>query len=295
MRCMNYPPIPHLKNNPALEDQYYLKQNIVYSKQTGEDLKLTMILPWHQKEENIANKPMPLLVYVQGSAWCTPDFDYEIPQLALFAHAGFVVATVGHRNCTQGHPFPAYLKDVKCAIRYLRKHAEEYSIDPEQVVIWGTSSGGNTALLVGLTGDEERYETTEHAGYSDKVNAVASCFGPTDLNSMVLPGGAQAAMELGMALCGCDDAEVWKRVAYEMSPVNHVEKGKEYPPFLLLHGTADQVVPCSQMEMMYEKLLECDVDVQAYLIDGADHEGNFWTGEVREIIMKFLVENNNNG
>lgn len=56
---MNCPPIPYLNNNPALENQYYLKQNIVYSKQTGEDLKLTMILPWHQKEENIANKPMP--------------------------------------------------------------------------------------------------------------------------------------------------------------------------------------------------------------------------------------------
>lgn len=285
-----YPAIPHLKNNPTLEDHYYFLQNVVYSQQTGEDLKLSMILPWRQKDPAIPNKPMPLLVFVQGSGWCTPDFDHEIPQLALFAHAGFVVATVGHRDSTKGHPFPAYLQDVKCAIRYLRKHAEEYSIDPEHVVIWGTSSGGNTAMLVGLTGDEERYETAEHAGYSDKVNAVVNCFGPTDIGRLMIPYLAAGQTGMCTALSGSAEMENWEAIAEEMSPVNHVEAGKEYPPFLLLHGTADQVVLPDQLEEMYHKLLDCQVDVQAYLIDEGVHEHNFWTKEVREIIMKFVLE-----
>lgn len=286
---MNYPEIPHLKNNPDQEDQYLLKQDVVYSTATGVDLKLSLILPWYQSDDAVPNRPLPLLVFVQGSAWCTPDFNYELPQLALFAHAGFVVATVGHRDCTQGHPFPAYLQDVKCAIRYLRKHAAEYAIDPEQVVIWGTSSGGNTALLVGLTGDDGRYETEEHAGYSDKVNAVVSCFGPTDVVKLMEPYvDVPETRGLGIALCGTDDPEIWRKVASEMSPVNHVEPGREYPPFLLLHGTADQVVLCEQMVFMYEKLLENQVEVQAYMVDDAVHEGNFWSREIREIILEFL-------
>lgn len=289
---MSYPPISHLKPNPKQVGQFYTLQNVTYSEQTGEDLKLSLILPWYQKDDAIPNTPLPLLVFVQGSAWCTPDFDYELPQLALFAHAGFVVATVGHRDCTHGHPFPAFLQDVKCAIRYLRKHAEEYSIDPEHVVIWGTSSGGNTALLVGLTGDEERYETEEHAGYSDKVNAVVSCFGPTNMERLMKPYMEAGEIGLGIALCGSNDMEVWKKVAEEMSPVNHVEEGKEYPPFLLLHGTEDKVVLPDQMEEMYHKLLDHGVDAQAYLVDGAVHEGNFWTLKIRSMIMEFLQENN---
>ena len=288
---MSYPKIMRLKGNPLQKDQYYLLQNVTYSEQTGEDLKMSLILPWYQKDDAIPNIPLPLLVFVQGSAWCTPDFDYELPQLAMFARAGFVVATVGHRDCTKGHPFPAYLQDVKCAIRYLRKHAEEYSIDPEHVVIWGTSSGGNTALLVGLTGDEERYETAEHQGYSDKVNAVVSCFGPTNIERLMKPYIEAGEIGLGYALCGSDDMEVWKKVAAEMSPVTHVEAGKEYPPFLLLHGTEDPVVLPDQMEEMYYKLLDCGVDAKAYLVDGAVHEGNFWSEKSKSLILNFLTEN----
>lgn len=281
--------IKHLKNNPEMKDQFVLKQDIVYSEQTGEELKLTVIAPWDGYRDNPDHENLPLLVFVQGSAWTTPDFNFEIPQLALFAHAGFVVATVGHRDCRYGHPFPGYLQDVKCAIRFLRKNAAEYCIDPDRVVMWGTSSGGNTAMLVGTTGDDPRYETEEHAGYSDKVDAVVSCFGPTDMIALAEPLKDRPEWaQMGAALAGSADPAEWDRVGVEMSPVSHVEAGKEYPPFLLLNGTGDMVVPHDQMERMYDKLVECNVPVTAYYVDGAEHEGNFWTPEVKEIILNFL-------
>ena len=83
--------------------------------------------PWEEEAR------WPLVVFVQGSAWRTPDRGYEIPQLSHLAQQGYVVATVCHRDSTQGNPFPAYLQDVKTAIRFLRAHAEEYGIDPEHV------------------------------------------------------------------------------------------------------------------------------------------------------------------
>lgn len=275
--------IPHLKSNPAQEGQFLLRQNVVYSTRTGVELHLTLILPWLIREKR------PLLVFVQGSAWTTPDFNYELPQLARFAAAGFTVATVGHRDYTKGNPFPAFLQDVKCAIRYLRSHADEYGIDPDRVSIWGTSSGGNTALLVGVTGGDSRYETEEYAGVSDEVNAVVSCFGPTDVEALSRRFFSEQEINpLAAALAGSADPEAVRQTLRDMSPVSYVTPGKTFPPILLLNGTGDDVVPHSQMEIMYDALNAINADGTAYYVDGAEHEGNFWTEEVKQIILDFL-------
>lgn len=276
--------IGHLPCNPTQAGQFWLRENVIYSRQTGVDLKLTLIQPW-----NPAGEKLPLVVFVQGSAWTTPDFGYEIPQLALLAHQGFAVATVGHRDRREDHPFPAFLQDVKCAIRFLRKNAGEFGIDPERVMIWGTSSGGNTALLVGLTGDDAAFETSEHIGFSDRVGAVVSCFGPTDMVALSAPiMDTPEAKEMGRTLCGSEASAVWLETARQMSPVYLVKPGTAYPPFLLLNGTADDTVPHEQMERMFEKLEAVGADVQAYYVDGAEHEGNFWSPEVRGVVFDFL-------
>lgn len=280
------PVIGHLPNNPTLKGQFSINQNVVYSTQTGMDLKLTVIQPWNPQEERL-----PLVVFVQGSAWATPNFDYEIPQLALLAHQGFVVATVGHRDRREGHPFPAFLQDVKCAIRFLRKNAHQFGIDPDRVQIWGTSSGGNTAMLVGLTGDDPAFETEEHPGFSDKVSAVVSCFGPTDMVLLSAPlMEMPEAKEMGNTLSGSSDPAAWLNVARQMSPAYLVEQGKAYPPFLMLNGTADFVVRPDQLEVMVEKLAAAGSCVEAYYVDGAEHEGNFWSPEVRRVIFDFLMK-----
>ena len=142
---MAYPDIKVIHHNPSLTGLAQIQNDIVFSHVIPEGLKLTLMRPWNN------DAPRPLIVFVQGSGWSFPNIYREIPQLCQYARAGFVVATVTHRNAVEGHVFPAYLQDVKTAIRYLRAHADEYGIDPKRVCIWGTSSGGNTAMLVGLT------------------------------------------------------------------------------------------------------------------------------------------------
>jgi len=281
--------ITHLKNNPGMEKQYLLRQNICYSTAGGEELKMSLFLPWALGAENLPRTKLPLVVFVQGSAWTTPDLDFETPQLSVLAREGFVVATVGHRDSSKGHPFPAFLQDVKCAVRYLRAHGEEYGIDPERILIWGTSSGGNIALLLGLSCDDERYKTEEYMEYSDSVNAVVACFAPTDIIALTkayieTPHGR----ELKLAWAGSAEQEQWLTTAVEMSPVSHVRRGVKYPPILMLNGTADPVVPHTQMEALYTRLKECGADVTAYYVDGAEHEGSFWTEEIRGIITDFI-------
>lgn len=283
-----------LECNPTMEGQVKLVQNIVYSTATGTNISLSLLLPWNVDNPAIKKEKKPLIVYVQGSAWTTPDRDFQIPQLSEFARKGYIVATVDHRNALFGNPFPAFLQDVKCAIRFLRKNAEEYGIDPERVAIWGTSSGGNAALLVGLTGDNPEYKTEEYREYSDKVMAVVECFGPTDLPAMtgVAEEEDYAIPEINYILSGLcgGDMEKFAEVSYKMSPINHVEKGKEVPPFLLLHGDNDSIVPFDQMTKLYEKMTAYDYDVEAWQIKGAEHEATFWSQNVYNIIEKFLDE-----
>ncbi len=286
--------IKTIQYNPTLEGMAEIIPDVTYSTATGKALKLSLIVPWRDRENETEIPRYPLIVFVQGSAWTFPNIYYEIPQLSEYARKGYVVATVTHRNCLEGNPFPAYLQDVKTAIRFLRKNADEYGIDTNRVGIWGTSSGGNTALLVGLTQDEPKYETEEYLGFTDGVKCVVECFGPTDMNMQKAPEEAiqdEGFRDIFKGLTGGAKPEDCQRILYDMSPVNLVKIGVKYPPFLLIHGDADPVVSYEQSVKMYQTLLEADVQAEMICVEHAPHEGTFWSRQVHEIIMEHFDNN----
>lgn len=110
--------------------------NVEYVQRDGKPLHLQILLPDGLMPGMTSTLRYPLVVYVQGSAWGEQNVYRSLPQLCPLAQAGFVVASVKHRP-SQEAPFPAFLEDVKSAIRFLRAHGEEYFIDPNQVAIWG--------------------------------------------------------------------------------------------------------------------------------------------------------------
>ena len=138
------PEIGRLPMNPLLTGQAEFRQHVVYS-ENGQEL--TLIIPWNHRDPRGPVEPSPLIVFIQGSGWTTPNLDYELPMLSRFAEEGVTVATVSHRSTKDGYPFPAFLQDVKCAIRYLRAHAEEYMIDRDKVAAFGTSSPAGTTTI----------------------------------------------------------------------------------------------------------------------------------------------------
>lgn len=281
--------IHEINNNAAMKGQVRLIENVTYSAVDGEALKMDILAPWSQRYDYLKSDPRPLIVFVQGSSWRQPTMGEEIPQLVQFVKAGYIVATVQHRNSLDGHSFPAFLQDVKTAIRFLRAHAEQYAIDPQRVAIWGTSSGANASLLVALTPDDPRYKTAEYADQSDAVNAVVSCFAPTDVvdtfkNASQVPGSDI----LQYSLFGTDPSK-WDDIKRQMSPLYQIKDGQKYPPFLLLHGDADKVVPYHQMEDMYHALEEHGVSVEAYRVKGANHERDFWSQTIYDIVKDFLA------
>ena len=273
-----------IENNPALSGMARLDQQIVYSEETGQTLSL--ITPW--KPEGEANAERPLIVFLQGSGWTSPDIGYEIPQLSRYAQKGYVVATLSHRDSTKGNPFPAYLEDTKTAIRFLRANAERFDIDPGRVAMFGTSSGGNTALLVGLTADDPRYKTGEHASYSDGVQSVIACFAPADIPAMV--SQHYEAMAQHPVFEGLVGKAAPMEVARAMSPILEIEEGRAYPPILLAHGDADELVPFEQSEKMYRALKAAGHRAKLIRITGAPHEGSFWSGRLHELFYQYLRE-----
>lgn len=280
-----------LKNNPGMEGICEMLPDVEFACPDGHSLKMQLILP--MKPESGEEKRYPLIVFIQGSAWTKPNQYFEIPQLSDYARKGYAIATVTHRSCFES-PAPAFLVDVKSAIRFLRAHAQEYRIDPERVCAWGTSSGGNTALLLGVTGGMAEFDIGENLDQSSAVKTVVDCFGPTDLEKMVLsqyvsteekPDGLLENLAGGVPVR--TDPEKLARLR-SVSPVRYVEPGKCFPPFLILHGDSDPVVRYEDSLEMYEKLLECGHDASMVRVTGAPHEGSFWSRELHAEILKFI-------
>ncbi len=282
--------LEHFTNNPQLEGMYQIKSGVVYSTQAGVELTLTIAYPW--ATDHAEEKPsFPLVVFIPGSGWMTPDQGWQLPQMGELARRGFVVATVGHRNCvTDEAPLPAALMDVKCAIRYLRAHAAAFGIDAERVAVWGSSSGSHMAQLVGVTADDPRFETDEWAGFSDAVSAVVGCFGPSDFEAWCdynEPGHDFDPIK-GKLLVGT--VEERRAMKSSLSAINYVnaERSDALPAFLLGVGTADPWIEVTQVTRMADALDAAGADVQAFVVDGGLHEASFWSQAVLDEIWAFL-------
>lgn len=264
-------------NNPNRAGLARMVSGIPYSAVGGVKTTLTLLKPWEESAR------YPLVVFVQGSGWTTPDLGYEIPQLSHLAQRGYVVATLSHRSAVEGGPYPAFLQDVKTAIRFLRAHAEEYCIDPEHVCIYGTSSGGNTAMMVGATGDDPSFKTDEYPGVSDAVNCVAAIFGPADLTFLLHL--KRPLDDIIVGLIGDNNPET---VLRGMSPYYYVSETAPFPPCLIAHGKADKIVPYIQATTMAGKLAACGKEVRLLTVTGGPHEDTFWSWPLIEDIYDFI-------
>ncbi|NLN64646.1 MAG: prolyl oligopeptidase family serine peptidase [Clostridiaceae bacterium] len=278
--------IKTLNYNPALKGMAAFVPDVVFSNAGGVELKMQMIKPWEDQDNPVKQK-RPLIVFLQGSAWTFPDVNYEIPQLAEFARKGYVVATITHRNYQDGYPAPAFLQDAKTAIRFLRKNADEYNIDPNRICFWGTSSGGNTALLVALTGDDPRYKTEEYAEHSDSVKVAVACFGPTNLVRLAKIVAESDEPSLFEGLAGGKLSDHMELIE-DLSPILILKKNREYPPILLLHGDADMLVPYDESVNMYNALLDGGYDAEMIRVKNAPHEHSFWSPELIDVIADFI-------
>ncbi len=204
-----------------------------------------------------APQPAPAVVVIHGGGWAKGDKATVFGAIAL-AQRGFIAVSVNYRLSGEA-PFPAAVEDCKCAVRWLRAHAEEYAIDPDHIGAWGSSAGGQIALMVAYS-EAGKFEGT--GGWKDqssRVQAVCSWFGPTDMRIVDRPPYAY----LGGSL---RDAPKQYELA---SPVVHVSA--DDPPTQLAYGDQDPVVPFEHAESLAARLKEAGVEFELLVVENAGH------------------------
>ena len=293
--AMNAPEGMHVLYADKSEDYRvtYIK-DVVYAKRGDRELTLQMLRPGKAVMPGSNEKPekLPCIVYVQGSAWMKQNVYANLPSLVDAARAGFVVASVEYRSSEEAK-FPGFLLDVKRAIRFLKANAEEFGIDKERVGIWGDSSGGHTALMVGSTIWTREFDDEEYPEENSEVEAVVSFYGLSDITRInEAPRFPEVIPEdIGMIpenLLFGGNCKEHPELTAPGNPVNYIHSDKEYPPFLLVHGDEDGVVPFLQSVIMYDKLRECGKSVELYKVKGANHGIFMWTKETVDLVIKFF-------
>jgi len=254
--------------------------DVVYAEYGDIQRRLQIIQP------NRDGYKFPLAIHIVGSAWRKQNLYDLIPNLSYVASKGYVIASVEIRESDIAL-FPAALEDVKCALRFMRKHAEKYGVNPDKAAVWGDSSGGHLALMTGLTIGE--YDNGLYSEQSDAVCAVVDYYGVSDILSLgkhndLLDHDAANSPE-GLFLGGRVKERV--ELAKKASPV-HQDLDKELPPFLIIHGDSDGIVHVTQSIEMYKALKKHNQKAYFYKVIGADHGPGIWTAKVLDITEQFL-------
>lgn len=228
--------------------------------------------------------PMPAVIYIHGGAWIHGD--RTVNRSEFLAERGFFTISIDYRSSRQA-TFPAQLEDARAAVRWLRASAAGYQVDPGRIGVWGHSAGAHLAALVGATGHLHSIGEPVGPGEpSSEVQAVAALACPTDFLQM---GGWHEAPDSPEAqLVGGPIRERLDAVR-AANPISYVRAGA--PPFLLVHGEEDEIVPIGQSELLARALRESDNDVELVRIPGAGH--NFgadepsWA-EARRLVLGFF-------
>lgn len=210
--------------------------------------------------------PHPLILYIHGGGWVGGHTRHSgalanFPEvLAALAAEGFTVASLEYRLAAEA-PFPAQLQDVNASLRFLRGRAAEYRIDPARVGVWGGSAGGHLSALAAVTC---RDTALDPASTGDScIQAAAIWYGVFDFAPMIASADGNPNRLLGCA-APCPAGKIGA-----VSPVTHIDRTD--PPFLLIHGEQDKVVPAAQSRLGEAALRKAGIPVEAIYIPGVDH------------------------
>jgi acetyl esterase/lipase len=260
----------------------------VYARPDGQTLHADIYRPATQTEA------APAIVFVHGGAWrrgwrsMTPRWNEWL------TGRGYVVVDIEYRL----DPPPTWRDatgDVKCAVGWVRRHAERLDVDPERLLLMGSSAGGHLALLAAYTAHDDRLPPS-CAVEDGAVSAVIAFYPPADLvHSHVLadvasPLDGRAILE---HLTGGTPATAPE--AYHLaSPVTHVDG--DVPPTFLVQGGRDRLQSPIDTVALAERLSDAGVTNRLLWLEHAGHAfdinwGGWWTQITRPALAEFLAAN----
>ena len=234
----------------------------------------------------------PTLLQIHGGAWVIGNKDQQgIPLMLHLAARGWVCVAPNYRLSPRHH-FPAHIVDVKRAIAWIREHGAEYGCDPGFIVITGGSAGGHLAALAALTPNDPEFQP----GFEEVDTTVQAAIPYYGVYDMANETGTRPVRERVTRFLapvvfrrrfGPDTIDEFRRAA----PLNRVNR--EAPPFLVVHGRHDTLVPVEEARAFVERLRSVSQAPVVYAeLPGTQHAFDVFpsirTGHVIRAVERFV-------
>ncbi len=217
-----------------------------------------------------AATPRPLVAIIHGGGWTAGNKRMFWPTMRALNDHGFVAAAINYRLARdKARAFPAGVRDARCGLAHLVKHAAEYGADPSRLAVIGASAGAHIAALIAVRPNAPELST----GCEDvplRLAGVIAYYGPLSLTTeQGYPPIMRAAVEEFFRVeRGTPE---WAAIARRASPGTFLDETA--PPFLLLHGGADTIVPVDDSRAFKRALDEHQVP--ALLVELPDQKHGF--------------------
>lgn len=250
-------------------DPYQVTTDLEYSAPGGESLKLDAHVPE-------GKGPFPAVILVHGGGWTaghkTVNFVHAL--FPLLDQSGMAWFTIDYRLAPK-HPYPAARLDVEAAVKWVKKNAGKYRVDPKKIALMGESAGAHLVNLVGAKNDVG-------------VAAVVCFYGPFDMATFVRRFEGKPATG-GMKTFFLIDEynDVAKAKLREASPSTYLNK--KTPPFLVIHGTRDEAVPYDQATQHVKAFREKGIPVELITVEDGIHGVMNWEKDSRFYTYKQLM------
>lgn len=206
------------------------------------------------------NGKAPVLFQIPGGAWITGNKRGQgHPLMSHLAELGWICVAVNYRHSPR-NTWPDHIVDVKRALAWVKTHIDEYGGDPEFIAITGGSAGGHLSSLAALTPNDPRFQP----GFEDvdtRVQAAVPFYGVYDFTRFedaMHPSMPELLEEMVMKQPQSSNSQAYA----DASPVNHV--AADAPPFFVLHGTNDSLVPVEQARAFVTKLRDTSTQPVVY-------------------------------
>jgi acetyl esterase/lipase len=246
--------------------------------------------------------PFPVVVYIYGSAFFSNNSKGNVKRAfaPVLLEAGFAVVAINHRGTRVDNVvFPAPVHDVKAAVRFIRANAAAYHIDPSRIGATGCSSGGHLVAFLGTSGGVTTHTVGEatmhiegslgaHTDVSSSVQAVCDWFGPTDFLVMDSCGSRMnhdAPDSPESVLIGGPIQEHPDECALA-NPATYIDS--DDPPFMIIHGDNDPLVPYCNSESFDAALDKAGVPSEYILVEGAGHGDGLIESEYLDKMVQFF-------
>lgn len=200
--------------------------------------------------------PLPTVIVIHGGGWKYFTKAAASGYARFLASHGFAAVAVDYRLSSDAK-WPAQLQDLQRALQWLRSKSLELGLDPYRIAVLGDSAGGHLAAMLGLA---------DAKSSGPAIAAVVGFYGVYDFMPLFSYDETARENPINQLIGPVPNATVACRQA---SPIYQITK--EAPPFLLVHGLDDSVVPVTQTSAFAAALKNAGVPVQTVYVTGADH------------------------